>query len=102
MPAKRIPPAISITRSIGAPIGVYPLLLLGEEYQRNLPLSYCTSQLNCASAVFDFLLSEKHDSNIWFFHWLRVCALFKVSRAPGFSWTPNCDENELEITRRCV
>jgi hypothetical protein len=24
------------------------------------------------------------------------------SRALGFSWTPNCDENESEITRRCV
>jgi len=24
------------------------------------------------------------------------------SRAVGFSWTPNCDENESEITRRCV
>jgi hypothetical protein len=26
----------------------------------------------------------------------------KQSRALGFSWTPNCDENESEITRRCV
>ena len=26
----------------------------------------------------------------------------KHSRALGFSWTPNCDENESEITRRCV
>jgi hypothetical protein len=24
------------------------------------------------------------------------------SRALGFSWTPNCDGNESEITRRCV
>jgi hypothetical protein len=24
------------------------------------------------------------------------------SRALGISWTPNCDENESEITRRCV
>jgi hypothetical protein len=24
------------------------------------------------------------------------------SRALGFCWTPNCDENESEITRRCV
>jgi hypothetical protein len=24
------------------------------------------------------------------------------SRALGFVWTPNCDENESEITRRCV
>ena len=24
------------------------------------------------------------------------------SRALGFSWTPNCDENESDITRRCV
>jgi len=24
------------------------------------------------------------------------------SRALGFSWTPNCDENESKITRRCV
>ena len=26
----------------------------------------------------------------------------RPSRALGFSWTPNCDENESEITRRCV
>jgi len=26
----------------------------------------------------------------------------RYSRAPGFCWTPNCDENESEITRRCV
>jgi hypothetical protein len=25
-----------------------------------------------------------------------------VSRALGFCWTLNCDENESEITRRCV
>ena len=30
---------------------------------------------------------------------LRTCL---DSRALGFSWTPNCDENESEITRRCV
>jgi predicted nucleic acid-binding protein len=29
-------------------------------------------------------------------------ALCPSSRALGFSWTPNCDENESEITRRCV
>ena len=27
---------------------------------------------------------------------------YYFSRALGFSWTPNCDENESEITRRCV
>jgi len=32
----------------------------------------------------------------------RVTMLYWVSRALGFSWTPNCDENESEITRRCV
>jgi hypothetical protein len=26
----------------------------------------------------------------------------KPSRALGFLWTPNCDENEWEITRRCL
>ena len=26
----------------------------------------------------------------------------RASRALGFFWTPNCDENESEITRRCV
>jgi hypothetical protein len=26
----------------------------------------------------------------------------KASRALGFLWTPNCDENEGEITRRCL
>jgi len=27
---------------------------------------------------------------------------YSLSRALGFSWTPHCDENESEITRRCV
>jgi hypothetical protein len=30
------------------------------------------------------------------------CTHTGPSRALGFSWTPNCDENESEITRRCV
>jgi transposase len=30
---------------------------------------------------------------------LRFCY---ESRALGFSWTPNCDENESDITRRCL
>ena len=27
---------------------------------------------------------------------------YSTSRALGFSWTPNCDENESDITRRCL
>ena len=33
---------------------------------------------------------------------LEKWGYYKKSRALGFSWTPNCDENESEITRRCV
>ena len=33
---------------------------------------------------------------------LRGSSCSEHSRALGFSWTPNCDENESEITRRCV
>jgi DNA helicase-2/ATP-dependent DNA helicase PcrA len=32
----------------------------------------------------------------------KIIAFCRTSRALGFSWTPNCDENESDITRRCL
>ena len=55
------------------------------------------NQLQISLNQFEILLKERgftvdSDDSIKYLY----------SRALGFSWTPNCDENESEITRRCV
>jgi hypothetical protein len=44
----------------------------------------------------------KRDKAFFFVSYQGLRQLSSFSRALGFSWTPNCGENESEITRRCV
>ena len=60
------------------------------------------------------MASVEHQIRFTKLHEQRVEILTRLSReieevpdaiqsgALGFSWTPNCDESESEITRRCV
>jgi hypothetical protein len=129
MPVNKVSLVLSIVLSVSgiawaqhgtAPGGYYPMGYQGDTWTgtvtaandntREITLSYTKGdktetftgvlQAGFSLKTKDGSMREAKPSDIPI--GMRLVVYYKPSRALGFLWTPNCDENEWEITRRCL